>query len=551
MHGRISRLRMPGMPASLADPTQSDSTWKSRFFWLLAAVVVVRGLFLVFFVQDTDLAGDEAYYWDWGRRLDWGYYSKPPMIGWLNAITGFLSGNTEWGPRLGALLLGTLSLVVAWLFTRALFGVRTAFWAALLVVCTPANGALSLFFTIDAPLVLLWTLGLWLFWRAAESPQAWGRWILLGLVLGLGVLSKQMMLVFPVLMLVWAALSPADRGLLRRPGLWLAVVIEFVFLVPVLIWNARHHWITVQHTAHHFDDNSHSLGDYIVTFFQFPGLQAAVYSPVTWVMVVVVLWQLTPRWRSVSRSVLLLLVFSVPVLVVFTLLAMRQEINPNWPAVFYIPGFVLAAAWFEGQITGEIAPRWKKWSLWVGCVFSAAVYVLALAIPAVGWKGHNTLDPFAFLRGWKDMGAEVGTYLSKVPRPDKTFIVVLGHRYNAAEMAFYIPGQPTTFRWEPDGKIMSQYEIWPAPTDRIGWDALIVYPDSEKGKLELSYFIRRFFASYEKQGDVHIDIGHGRALDSQIFFCADMKEWPPSKPEQMERDPAMKARMESKEGVKP
>ena len=551
MHSALSRLRLRAMPAPSPSFPDSDHAWKTRFFWLFLGMIVVRGLFLVFFVKSTDLAGDEAYYWDWGRRPDWGYYSKPPMIGWLNAVAGWLSGDSEWGPRIGALLLGTLSVLVAWLFARALFGLRSAFWAAVLIVCTPANGGLSLFFTIDAPLVLLWTLGLWLFWRAAEVPQSWGRWVVLGLVLGLGVLSKQMMLVFPVLMLLWAALSPADRSLLRRPGLWLAVLIELAFLTPVLLWNARHQWITAQHTAHHFDNNSQSLTDYIVTFLQFPGLQALVYSPVTWALVVVVLWQLSRQWRAMPRSVLLLLVFSVPVLLVFTLLALRQEINPNWPAVFYIPAFLLAAAWFEGQITGTASPRWKKWSLWVGAVFSAAVYALALVVPALGWTGHKTLDPFAFLRGWREMGADVGTYLARVPRPDKTFVVALGHRYNAAEMAFYIPGQPTTFRWEPDGKIMSQYEIWPAPTDRVGWDALIVYPDSEKGKLDLSYFIRRFFAKYEKQGDIRIDIGNGRAHNAQIFFCQDMKEWPPSKPEQLARDPALKARIEGKETAPP
>ena len=30
-----------------------------------------------------DLAPDEAHYWDWSRNLDWGYYSKGPLIAWL------------------------------------------------------------------------------------------------------------------------------------------------------------------------------------------------------------------------------------------------------------------------------------------------------------------------------------------------------------------------------------------------------------------------------------------------------------------------------------
>lgn len=58
-----------------------------RFSWwhLLAVIFLLRLLYLPLFCSVTDLAGDESYYWEWGRRPDWGYYSKPPMIGWLMA----------------------------------------------------------------------------------------------------------------------------------------------------------------------------------------------------------------------------------------------------------------------------------------------------------------------------------------------------------------------------------------------------------------------------------------------------------------------------------
>ena len=31
----------------------------------------------------TDLFVDEAQYWLWSQHLDFGYYSKPPMIAWV------------------------------------------------------------------------------------------------------------------------------------------------------------------------------------------------------------------------------------------------------------------------------------------------------------------------------------------------------------------------------------------------------------------------------------------------------------------------------------
>ena len=54
--------------------------------YLIAAVFIIR--FLVLLTAPIDLSGDEAYYWEWGRHLDWGYFSKPPLIGWLMGLAG-------------------------------------------------------------------------------------------------------------------------------------------------------------------------------------------------------------------------------------------------------------------------------------------------------------------------------------------------------------------------------------------------------------------------------------------------------------------------------
>ena len=192
---------------------------RGRRLWLwLGGIVLVRLVMLLAVVHGADLAGDEAYYWDWGRQPDWGYYSKPPMIGWMMGVIGGLTGNAEWGIRLAALLLGLVTLLITWRLARELAGERVAGLAALLMVLTPGNAGLCLLLTIDAPLLLAWTAALWLFWRAAERPDTFLRWLLLGLVIGFGCLSKQLMLVFPLLMLAFAVVSPEDRGLRKRGG---------------------------------------------------------------------------------------------------------------------------------------------------------------------------------------------------------------------------------------------------------------------------------------------------------------------------------------------
>ena len=54
--------------------------------------------------HDYSLFVDEAQYWLWSRTPDFGYYSKPPLIAWLIAITTKLLGDTEFAVKLPALL---------------------------------------------------------------------------------------------------------------------------------------------------------------------------------------------------------------------------------------------------------------------------------------------------------------------------------------------------------------------------------------------------------------------------------------------------------------
>src|SRR5947207_1274829 len=147
--------------------------------WALAVLVLLRLLYLVPFTAQFDLATDESYYWEWGRRLDWGYFSKPPLIGWLMALVGRLSHDSEWGVRLMALALGTGSLVMLRSLAEKLFGPRAAFLTLLLAALTPANAALNIFLTIDAPLVFFWTAALLVFWKLMEEPDKPVRWSLL------------------------------------------------------------------------------------------------------------------------------------------------------------------------------------------------------------------------------------------------------------------------------------------------------------------------------------------------------------------------------------
>nr|AIA94421.1 CAZy families GT83 protein [uncultured Maricaulis sp.] len=73
-------------------------------FWIITGILLLRCLFIL--LSPLDLIADESYYWDWSRRLDYGYYSKPPMIAWINWVSTSLLGSHEFAVRFPAALLG-------------------------------------------------------------------------------------------------------------------------------------------------------------------------------------------------------------------------------------------------------------------------------------------------------------------------------------------------------------------------------------------------------------------------------------------------------------
>jgi 4-amino-4-deoxy-L-arabinose transferase-like glycosyltransferase len=74
---------------------------------LIAALLTFRvGALLV---SPLGLHGDEAQYWAWSKDLDWGYFTKPPLIAWTIWVTTSLFGDAEWAVRLSSPVLHSIT----------------------------------------------------------------------------------------------------------------------------------------------------------------------------------------------------------------------------------------------------------------------------------------------------------------------------------------------------------------------------------------------------------------------------------------------------------
>ncbi len=76
--------------------------WRNALYAVFA-VTLARLFWLVH--GGADLYPDEAQYWLWSLHPAWGYYSKPPLVAWLIALSTYAFGDGEAAVRLAAPLL--------------------------------------------------------------------------------------------------------------------------------------------------------------------------------------------------------------------------------------------------------------------------------------------------------------------------------------------------------------------------------------------------------------------------------------------------------------
>jgi len=473
-----------------------------------------------------DLAPDEAYYWDWSRNLAWGYYSKPPMVAWLYAAATYLGGDSTLTVRATSalIMLGTMSGL--FFLCKALFSARVGFWTVVAASLTPGVCAASAILTIDAPLLFFWTWTCLLFYWAVTSNNVL-LWILTGLFLGAGFLSKQVMLGFLPLSFAALALNGRYRRRLISWPYIMCALIGLCMLLPPILWNYQHDWVTFRHTAHHVEVKAgHPFRPGL--FFEYLGAQAGVITPVLFVLLFAAGWRLLKSGKLRQNfAFLYLAVLSYPALIAFQALSLFSRVHPNWPAPFYITAFALGVAWALDPAGAPGRRKALRAGVAVGLVFTFFTYFPG-TLGALGFPLNAKTDPTYRLRGWAELGSRVGDEVRELRDKygwDKgSFIIASDQRQLVSELAFYLPGRPEVFVWPRSPKINSQYHLLPGLPTKIGANVLFVTPadrpppEDLESHFDAVEFIKRVDVSYQGEILRGVDLYLGFNLKSVPRF---------------------------------
>ncbi len=307
------------------------------------------------FAASLPLTGDEAYYWEWSRRLAAGYADHPPAVAFAIAAFSWL-GRTPFAVRIAFVLCGLGTAIAAGGAASILARDRRAgAIAALAVTLAPIMTVAFGTATPDGPYALGWALTLYFAARALrEKSLTW--FAFLGAAMGFALLSRlfALLLVFGV---AAAALAPLYREAWRR-GLWVSFVIALLLYSPYLAWNASHHWISF---AFAFLQRHPGGEVQLLRPLSLYALGAIAFSPGLWIAATIAL--LRPKEPLVAWTAL-------PLSLVLFVFALHERVEVYW---FDGPFISLCVA------LGCERPKSLRWIFTPAAALSALVFAAAIA----------------------------------------------------------------------------------------------------------------------------------------------------------------------------
>ncbi|WP_162950267.1 ArnT family glycosyltransferase [Rhizobium jaguaris] len=436
---------------------QSINPWKVAIL-LSAALTLYR--FAIF--AQIGLHPDEAYYWLWSRVPSAGYYDHAPMIAWWIWLSTRLLGDSPLGirlfPILSVLVVSAVTVALSWeLYRDRRLAVRAGVW----LNAMPLIGFAALFATPDAPSMLFWTLAVWaLAWLRRSGDRR--IWLLVGLLAGLGCLSKYTNLFLGLGIVFWMILDSEARKRLFGPYMFVGGAIALVVFSPTIFWNFEHHWVSFTKQFGRIDSGQpsswHTL-EFLAGQFGLANPAIAIFAAIA----VGIAWK--QRRAGDFSSAAFLFALSAPLLIYMLLHSLHSRVQGNWLVPVYPAMAIMAAEGARRSAGSRHLSRMTKLAAPVGiCLIVASLFYFASPLG----QQASFPSPADKLIGWKELSQDIARYR---PLHDARWIGTIDYGVTG-ELAFYA-GDPQHVQ-----EIVSRerYSFEMVDPQLVGQPALLVIP---------------------------------------------------------------------------
>lgn len=438
-----------------------------------ASYILIAGLFLfrLFYINSFPLLGDEAYYWQWSRHLDFGYYEQGPVLSLVIWIFTFFGTITSlFTIRLGAVVLSTLTMLITLKVCSKVNPSdtegKTGFLTLLILNSALIYSAGSILMMHDTVMVFFLALFLLQMSSAIQDPEKTSHWAFAGLLLALGVMSKYTMGTLYFCVLFFLILSP--EGFKKHLKNFAFFTLFFIlFLTPVIYWNLTNDFSTLHYL---FGRKGASQSFTLKYLGELIAGQIALNSPLMIVFYAAgIASALKARESPYKRFLSFIFIVSI---IPYIILSLNNRVEANWPVYAFFPIFILSATYLAGL---KKRPAFLAPALGVGFISVIIMHLLVSGVLPLPPKS----DPMRKAAGFKELALSVKSFADSLPEAGGKLFFTSAYYQHASLLSFYYPGRPVFYITRID-EAAKNYRFWREFENFKGDDSIFVWSENHE-----------------------------------------------------------------------
>ncbi len=329
--------------------------------------------FIINLIQSyfTGLLDDEAYYWVWSQQLAVGYFDHPPLVAlWIKISSLFFHG--ELGVRFFSILSFLGMLYFIWLSIDTPKKRQYVWLYFLLIVSVAFLNVYGFVALPDTPLLFFTALFLFAYKRFLETNST-------AFALLLGIASAGMLYskYHGALLLILIVIS--NFGLLKNKKFWLAVLVSVLLLIPYIIWQIEHHFMSVRYQLFERSKHLYKLR-YTLNYFVDLLVIIGVSFPI-------IFWAFFKKKTS-NQFEKSLQYIVIGFIVFFFFSTFKTSTQAQWNVIVLIPLVILTFDYFIEHTTA------RKWLVYLGLtnlflMLIARFFLLSNSLLPVEFETHR------------------------------------------------------------------------------------------------------------------------------------------------------------------
>ena len=287
----------------------------------------------------------------WGSDLDWGFEKHPPLSAFAVEFFYQIFGNQDWAYYLLSQIFVITAFFGVYKFSEEIF--KNKYYALLSVLLLEGIYFYNFTtpeFNVNVCQLPLWSFSIYFAWRCFKYDKT-KDFIYLGILMGLGILSKYLFLYLIIgIKLFFIFLIKRGKKIKLR-NYFIAGPIAILILLPHIKWLSDNNFKTISYGMHRTGGTGEFF-DHLIYPLIFLGKQIGILIPF-FLMIFFLIKKLRFKLNFKDKN-LMFLIFStiIPILGIFlTSMIVGIKIRTMWMTPFYLYLGVLMIYVFHKNIT--------------------------------------------------------------------------------------------------------------------------------------------------------------------------------------------------------